>query len=198
MAGLVVDSMTTRDKSTVKEEYFDWLCAHITPEYGALSNKAYYGLFKCLHEKQFVWVVANDDNRIQDGLDLRNCFLHDIGYEGSDPFVDSISHKGMVEEPVSVMEVLIGLSRRLAFLDEETPEIWAWRLIENLGLHKMCDPIGPEMIQAIDEKLETLIWRTYDPDGTGGFFPLSYPGANQTKVEIWYQMAAYLEENQIE
>jgi hypothetical protein len=38
-----------------------------------------------------------------------------------------------------------------------------------------------------------LIWRTYEPDGSGGFFPLMHPSDQRIrhKVEIWTQMNAY-------
>jgi len=39
-----------------------------------------------------------------------------------------------------------------------------------------------------------LIWRDYHADGRGGFFPLTNPDTDQTKVEIWYQMNAYVTE----
>jgi hypothetical protein len=46
----------------------------------------------------------------------------------------------------------------------------------------------------VEEILYALIWRTYDPDGVGGFFPLAWPKEDQTKIEIWYQMNAYAKE----
>jgi hypothetical protein len=32
-------------------------------------------------------------------------------------------------------------------------------------------------------------------NGTGGLFPLKMPKVNQRRVEIWYQMSAFIEEN---
>jgi hypothetical protein len=46
-------------------------------------------------------------------------------------------------------------------------------------------------VRQVEEILHTLIWRTYDPDGTGGFFPLTRPQFDQRTIEIWYQMNAY-------
>jgi hypothetical protein len=42
--------------------------------------------------------------------------------------------------------------------------------------------------------LHDLIWRDYHPDGRGGFFPLQNPDVDQTKVEIWHQLNAYVSE----
>jgi hypothetical protein len=75
-------------------------------------------------------------------------------------------------------------------------EIWAWKLIKNLKLHNMYDPLTSRKVDIIDEKIEALIWRTYEPDGSGGFFPLKNAKEDQTKVEIWYQMNAYVIEIQ--
>jgi hypothetical protein len=46
----------------------------------------------------------------------------------------------------------------------------------------------------VEDILDTCIWRTYQPDGQGGFFPLAWPEEDQTKVELWYQIAAYIDE----
>ncbi len=48
----------------------------------------------------------------------------------------------------------------------------------------------------IDDILERLIWRQYQEDGQGGFFPLAWPEQDQREVELWYQMNAYLAENE--
>jgi len=50
--------------------------------------------------------------------------------------------------------------------------------------------------EQVDEILESLIWRTYDPDGHGGFFPLRRPKGDQTEEEIWHQMNLYVGEIQ--
>jgi hypothetical protein len=45
------------------------------------------------------------------------------------------------------------------------------------------------------KKLAVLNKREYFPSGKGGLFPLENPREDQTKVEIWYQMHAYVMEN---
>lgn len=159
------------------QEYFDWLISQIrTP-----NGKVYFNLFERMHNLEFVWTVANDDNRIQDALDIRSEFLP----------VRKRRTGG-----VTILEVLIALSRRAAFDGGGEPEIWAWQLIKNLKLNKAHDPWTAQKTQSVDEILEALVWRTYSHDGRGGFFPLQYPQEDQTKVEIWYQMHAYLLEIQ--
>lgn len=136
-----------------------------------------------MHDKEFVWLIPNDDNRIADGLDIRHEFF--MRYK----------NRAIISQGCSVLEVMIGLSRRLAFMAGGTEEDWAWALLKNLGLDKMSGHIGRIRAVQIDDILERLIWRTYDPDGCGGFFPLAWPRKDQREVEIWYQMSAYIEEN---
>lgn len=162
--------------------YFHWLEPQVRE--GGHQRRTYSDVLMLLQTKEFVWQVPNDDNRIQDGLDLRTEFLHEAG---APSYV-------VLDAPCSVLEVLVGISRRLAFMAEGSQEGWAWQLLVNLELHRMHDPLSHRKTAQVDEILERLIWRNYNPDGTGGFFPLSWPEEDQTKVEIWYQMSAYVEE----
>lgn len=154
--------------------YFKWLYPQVIDT--EHRNKPYEGLLMILYFKEFVWLVPNDDNRVQDGLDLRGEF-------GT-----------ALEGPCTFLEVLIGLSRRLEFMTDGTAEGWAWQLLVNLELDKMSDPLGRTKQARVDEILEAVIWRTYNADGTGGFFPLAWPEEDQTKVELWYQMSAFVGE----
>lgn len=154
-------------------EYFEWLVGQIhTP-------KSYQQLFRIMHRTEFHWLVANDDNRIGDALELRHEFLNGRAPRGQDG-------------PASVLEVLVALSRRLAFIEGSEPEDCAWQLIKNLRLQRYEDPLSAVKVNHIKEILETLIWRNYELSGLGGFFPLRHADRDQRKVEIWYQMNAYV------
>lgn len=174
-------------KPRIEQAYFQWLCSHVNIEYGRPTNRTYDQLLEILHGKEFVWMIPNDDNRVLDGMDLRHLFYNETHYTNSKKLFMGIP-------PVSVLEVIIGLSRRLGFLDGGGPGDWAWRLIENLDLHKMWDPLSSRKREIIDDKLDVLIWRRYEPDGNGGFFPLAFPDRNQLKEELWHQMNSYLAE----
>ena len=39
------------------------------------NGKSYTGLFEALHNFEFHWTIPHDDNRMQDGLDLRYEYL---------------------------------------------------------------------------------------------------------------------------
>lgn len=158
-------------------DYFEWLASQIASPKG----KSFTGLLERMHSLEFVWTVPHDENRLHDGLDLR--------YE----FLDGSSKK-MVLKGGTILEVLVGLSRRVAFTAGGDEYIWAWRLIKNLRLNRMSDPLSTENANRIDDILEALVWRTYSPNGRGGFFPLRHPTEDQREVEIWYQMNSYVNE----
>jgi hypothetical protein len=176
--------MTTSKFQT--KAYFRWLCSHIQiPDNG----RTYDGMLEIMYHKEFVWVIGNDENRIEDGRDLRRFYLDSLHEkEGRD-------YESLHIDPVSFLEVLIGLSARIAFMVDGDSREWAWKLIENLRLHRLSDQLTERDADKIHDVLDTVIWRTYEINGWGGFFPLTLSDEDQTKVEIWYQMAAYVEEN---
>lgn len=173
--------------SSLTGDYLRWM----SPQVGNVSRsaKTYEALIRLMFGKEFVWLVGvgNDDNRAADGLDIRAEFCHDRNIP-----LDSLSCLG----PASFLEVLIGLSRRLAFLASGSAESWAWQLVENLELHKFNDPLGRTRSKRAEDLIDACIWRTYRPNGYGGFFPLAWPedGVDMTKVDLWYQMHAYINE----
>lgn len=174
--------MTTAKK--IDQTYFNWLISQIEVK----GTRTYNGLFERMHNTEFIWFVPNDDNRIHDGLDLRTEFIHDTHGWSTEKILDlDLMH----QKGASFLEVLIALSRRAAFTCGGEAQFWAWHLIENIDLQKMSDPLTNEKIAKIDDVFDTVIWRTYQYNGEGGFFPLNWPTEDQTKVEIWYQLNKY-------
>lgn len=162
------------------EDYLLWLEPQIFE-----GHQAYRDLLQTMFAKEFVWFVPHDDNRLADGLDLRGEFCHEQNYPRG-------TLVGIA--PVSFLEVLIGLSRRLAFSAGGQAQEWAWQLMCNLELDRMPNPLSRRKAKQVEDILDTCIHRTYPPAGVGGFFPLARPDEDQTKVELWYQMAAYINE----
>lgn len=177
---LVVMMMTTMT-TTLDYQYYNWL----TQKVSIANGKQYTQLFEIMHNVEFLWFIPNDDNRIQDAIDLRTEFMN-----------RSDSHGELELGSATCLEVLVSLSRRLAMIasDGGHSKQWAWTLLKNLGLIKFPDPLSPEKVQKVNEILHDLVWRNYQPDGRGGFFPLLNPDTDQTKVEIWYQLNAYVSE----
>jgi hypothetical protein len=172
-------------KPPLDEEYFVWLLDKVGGPNGNVDNK-YNRLLRLLFQKEFVWIIPNDDNRAEDGKDLRCAFINhkELDVEDIDPY--------WLELGCSVFEMLIALAKRLSFETDGFPSQrdtsgWFWGLIENLGLS------NPRMTsKKIEESLNRLIWRTYEPNGRGGLFPLQNPNGDQRKTEIWYQMCEYV------
>jgi hypothetical protein len=165
------------------ELYFTWLYGQVSSVEARSRSRTYWKLFRILFSAEFVWLVANDNNRVEDGKDLRYEFLEAEGIEPEDP---RWLHLGC-----SFLEMLIALSRRCAFLDDRDPKVWFWELLENIDLDIYNDRVGPDNLK-VEAILEQVIFRTYCPDGRGGLFPLNDPHDDQRRVELWYQMNAYV------
>jgi hypothetical protein len=168
------------------ESYFQWLYGQVADPEESKPSRTHWGLLKQLYTKEFAWFVPNDDNRAEDGKALRAEFIE----ESDIPYVD----ESWLTLGCSMLELLIGLSRRLTFQAEGEPRDWFWRLIKNAGLHVHSDRQKFPRVD-VDQKLDGIIWRKYEYNGHGGLFPLSYSYADQTEVELWYQLQAYLIEN---
>lgn len=90
-----------------------------------------------------------------------------------------------------MLEMLIALSRRLSFEADGEPRAWFWHLMRNVRLDAITDD-GSYSEKDVDKILDSIIWRTYEPSGKGGLFPLRDAKEDQTQIELWYQLAAYL------
>lgn len=172
----------------LKETYINWLGEQLR-EKADDNGKSYEELLHILFEKEFVVIVHMDENRVEDGLALRGEFRHTHQYRPV-PTQRQLDRLG----PCSFLEVLIGLSRRLAFNAGGSSPTWAWQLLGNLDLQVMSDPLTLSRANETERILDTVIRRTYAPDGTGGFFPLAWADDDQTRIELWYQMHAYIGE----
>jgi hypothetical protein len=163
--------------------YFNWLCAKVIYNMNPTPSLTYWNLLRTLHNTEFVWLLSGDDNRAADGLELRRDFI----FEAEAPdHPDWRKHPGC-----SMLEMLIAFSRRAEHMTGEKAQEWFWEMIDNLGLKEVND--GHEATpEDIGEILDEFIWRTYEPNGQGGLFPLINPKRDQTEVEIWYQFAEYL------
>lgn len=165
------------------ESYLTWLYAQVGSVKTKKSSRTYWTLLEQLHRKEFVWFVPNDDNRVEDGRDLRREFVLAEQLENVD--------QNWMTLGCSMLEMLVALSRRLSFQANGEASVWFWHLIDVLGLHSFNDRMKYSY-KTVDDILETVIWRTYNPDGRGGLFPLRSAERDQRKVEIWYQMSAFL------
>lgn len=171
-------------RGTLDDLYLTWLYRQV----GSVKEKnpanSHWVLFRQLYSTEFTWSVPNDDNRCADGHDLRYEFLNGNEIEDID----------WLNLGCSTLEMLIALARRASFETDEQVSYWFFKLLENLGLND-CTDADPLSHDEIDNILQGVIRRTYQRDGRGGLFPLRYPDSDQRRIEIWYQLSAYLLEH---
>lgn len=162
--------------------YFNWLCARVVNMKPRRNEATYYDLLRKLHRTEFVWTISGDDNRAEDGKELRKEFI----FQAEVP--DDPEWRILIG--CSVLEMLIAFARRAEFQDDTPLPEWFWEFLTNLGLDTYDDSCFEE--DFVELVLESFIWRTYNPDGNGGLFPIGDPPTDQRKVEIWYQFCEYL------
>lgn len=166
------------------ESYLVWLYAQIGSV--RLRNKAtsFWDLARVMFTTEFTWFVPNDDNRAEDGRDLRLEFMDETGYEPDEDWLDL---------GCSMLEMMIALSRRLSFEADGGARDWFWQLVANLGLEE-CNDRSNFDPDRVTEILQIVCKRTYAPTGQGGLFPLRNPEQDQRRVELWDQQSAYIRE----
>lgn len=169
---------------TLDDIYLTWLYSQVGDVKARNKSHTYWNLFRQMHTTEFLWLVPNDDNRVEDGRALRTEWAEDFGYSVHD--VDWAF-------ACSFLEMLIGISRRLAFEGDGHTSTWFWHLISNLGLQTCTDDIPYDEVE-VDFRINAVTFRTYDRNGRGGLFPLKNARQHQRNVELWYQMQAYLQE----
>ena len=159
----------------IEDRYFRLLTDFI----GLKGQEDLLGQF---HDTPFVWVIPNDVNRAEDGRELRIELLHRL---------DATDHEIALidDDDVSVLEVLAALAQRASFQTDTSILSWFETFLFNLELESL-----PEATQSfiVDDTLADWMSRDIEYDGTGGLFPLKDPPIDQRKVEIWYQMSAYI------
>ena len=67
----------------LEEAYFTWLYKQVGVLSAKNPSRTHWSLAKQLYAKEFVWFIPNDDNRLEDGRDLRFEFL--VEQELDDP-----------------------------------------------------------------------------------------------------------------
>lgn len=174
-------------EGTVDDLYFEWLYSHVGSVKNRNPSRSFWKLTRQLYTTPFFWHVPNDHNRAEDGKQLRLEFLDEVDapYDGEWMSLDC-----------SIFEMLIALSRRVAFESYGESIEWFWRLLENLNIHIYTDAVYDRQAKReIDRKLKIMVSRSYSRNGVGGLFPIMNSERDQRWVEIWYQMQTYLLES---
>ena len=176
--------MTFEDR--INDEYFEWLCELIDIRRFS-RDVSYRKLLMHLHNIEFTWFVPHDDNRADDGIQLRRRF----GLVRDDPELTRY-----ILGPCSVLEMMIALAIRCeetimddALMGDRTGQ-WFWGMINNLGLSSMTDSRFRRSF--VDDAIARLLNREYEPDGRGGLFTVRHCSHDLRTVEIWCQLSWYL------
>lgn len=174
------------------QEYFCWLSGFVC---SPSTLRRYQSLFAVLTERAFVSKVYRDDNREVDGLYLRYRFVDDYDGDYNDDF-----WVGILPEECLILEMLVALALRMEwdFLHDEDignrTGVWFWELLDNIGIGDQDDLNFDE--DYVQMRINIMLDRTYEPDGTGGLFPLkrNRDHVDQRREELWYQMNHYVSE----
>jgi len=178
---------TTSDRED--DLYLEWLYGEVANVRTRSRSRTYWRLLRQMYKTEFIWWVPNDDNRCEDGKDLRYEFIDVSGIQTVD--------NEWLSMGCSMLEMLIALARAAAFETEGLVHEWFWQFIENLGLEAFTDArYNARAEQHVQNVLDAIIWRLYSHDGAGGLFPLRNPPHDQREVELWYQLNAYLVEHE--
>jgi hypothetical protein len=139
--------------------------------------------------KAYYFIIPNDENRADDGLYLRDIYM------GLNP------KNNVPEGPCSFLEFLIGVACRLSEMLAEGEPIpvadYFWELASRLNLTDYTNDTYSDDSTTfmVDLIMTDYMDRKCGRCGEGGLFPLRPPCRNQTKVEVWYQLNAYLAQN---
>lgn len=171
----------------IEELYFSWLYAKVCDPRAESRSQKFEVLIRELHKIEFAPQVPGDDNRAEEGCDLRDEFLDSVHISADDLWMNY---------PCSVLEVLIALSRRAAYITSKDIQTWFWVMMKNLGLDEANDASRPN-VDAIHKVVDTFVWRTYRYDGLGGIFPLPYTEYDQRYIELWYQLNEYIHQQRL-
>ena len=176
--------MTFGDR--VNNEYFEWLC-EVVDSKRFTKRVSYRKLLMQLHSIEFIWFVDRDDNRADDGIQLRRRFSL---------VRDDISLQRYINGPCSVLEMMVALALRCeewimddALIGNRTGQ-WFWGMIHNLGLSPMNDTNYDRHV--VEDIIARFLNRDYAPDGRGGLFTVKNCETDMRNVEIWCQLSWYL------
>ena len=174
----------------VRELYFEWICDMVIDV--KHPRKKYSKLLHALHDKNFNYIIAMDENREASGIDLRYLFGTYSGYP------DSLIASALDGQICSVLEMMVALAKdcEISIMDDQvygnrTPK-WFWKMVESLGLSEMNDHNFDQ--HYFDMVIDRFLNREYEPNGAGGLFTVRHPSKDMRNVEIWYQMMWYLDE----
>lgn len=169
--------------------YFLWLL----DKNGLVKKEKYSKVAMLLYLKRFHSVIPLDDNRAEDGIELRSLYREETKSTGAEA----------PDDQCRVLELLTAFAMRIErdiFHEDSKGDRtykWFWEMFKNLGLDKYPDNkifYNETDSAEVDHILDVFLDRKYNKNGVGGLFPLNKTKNDQRKVELWYQMCEYANE----
>lgn len=180
-------------RDEVMDLYFDWMLNQVGQDsYRRAQPQSFERLLTYLHQTNFRWSIPKDENRAEDGVDLRRRFAIDQGYEGCDWYI-----VGRLEGQCSVLEMMIALAFQCEeqFMDDprfgNRTSQWFWNMIVSLGLGGMTNQNFD--YQYIHDTVKRFLNRDYASNGKGGLFTIRNADRDLRDVEIWIQLCWYVD-----
>lgn len=178
--------MTTNN--IISNEYFNWLYTEACGDKYA-DQISYKKLLMHLHNKPFRYLIPRDENRAEDGIDLRRRFAYEYTYiDDADEYLT---------DPCSVLEMILALAIRCeetimddANIGDRTKQ-WFWGMLTSLGLGSMTDELYDK--EYVENVLERFLNRDYELNGKGGLFTIKNCEEDLRDIEIWVQLLWYLD-----
>lgn len=170
----------------LNNEYFKWLLQLVSdkPNYRRLMRHLFYVDFR--------FTIPMDENRADEGVDLRYSFGRERNY-GKQTIQTLLDCR-----PCSILEMMVALADRCEEHIMGDPElgdrtdVWFWSMIRSLGLSCMYDSRYDALY--VDEVLERFLNHRYKRNGEGGLFTIkgNYR-LDLRKEEIWQQLNYYIQ-----
>lgn len=177
-------------QNRIINEYFDWIYDLMCKNRYS-KNIAYRKLLSLLHSTEFIYILPRDENRANDGINLRFRFAHDCGYNYR------LDVEKALDGPCSVLEMMVALAIRCEETIMDDPRIgdrtsqWFWGMVVNLGLGSMTDDNFDKRYSKM--VIERFLRREYESNGKGGLFTIRHCDHDLRDVEIWNQLCWYLD-----
>ena len=173
----------------IEDRYLEWLKQEAMGQ-----DRSYDSLLNFLYDKPYIYTLRMDENRAEDGVELRYIFgsQNGIDYEDISSGLDS-------GRDCSMLEMMVGLARRCEnqiMVDMEEgaqPERWFYIMLTNLGLKSLTDDQFDS--EKADYITDRFLAHQYSYNGDGSLFSVCHPRHDMRKTDLWYQAMWYFTEN---
>lgn len=158
------------------------------------QDRSYDELLDYLYDCYFSPNMEMDENRAEDGKELRWQFCHERGFD-RDNILDEIGKR----KKCTMLEMMVALAQRcesqitMDMDDGVHAERWFYPMLESLGLSGMKNGRMDE--RKADDVVNRFLSRHYTYFGEGSLFTVNNPKYDMRKTDLWYQAMWYIAEH---